>query len=54
MQLSIGTGAGRPVEYVLEADKPGIDTVWSARARNPAGATSAKRLATLGRARDLP
>ena len=28
MQVSIGTGGGRSgVEYVPEADKPGVDTV---------------------------
>ena len=54
MQVSIGTGGGRSgVECVPEADKPGVDTVWPTQARHPAGATLERRLAALGRARDL-
>lgn len=45
MQVSIGAdGAVRfRVEYVLEAEKPGVGTVRSAEVRNPAA-----RLETLG------
>ena len=62
MKVSIGTGgsaSGRQgsvrsrVEYVVEAEKPGLGTVRVAQVRNPAGATAAERLETLGRAMGL-
>ena len=59
MKVSIGIGGGASgrrggvrsrVGYVAEAERLGFGMVRSARPRNPAGATPAERLETLGRA----